>query len=176
MDTVPSHVCCFPFPFHPLFVHRSVSLSFPKNIILTLGTSLKLRLLGDPLQGAVVEVYDGVSKWGQICPNTWTTSDARFVCSYFGYAGTVAAIKIPLDVSALNDTTNNKIIRIWRCGLDNFPYTDRAPCLLFPHECEESFLSCNIDVSTDCECSSLNAGVISSTNPTGMFVYILYLL
>ncbi len=112
-----------------------------------------MRLVGDPLKGAIVEVYDGISRWGQICPDTWMTPQAQYVCRQFGYAGFVAAIRAPLQDTQLNNSTTMKLVQLRNCNP------------------ETSFFECMDAMSTECDCSVLNAGVVCSTSPIGIYIY-----
>ena len=115
---------------------------------------LSLRPVGDPLKGAIVEVYDGISRWGKICPDNWETAHAQYVCQQFGYTGYVAAVKLALQDTQLNNSTNVKFMRVWKC---------MNPI--------RSFLSCLFEVSTECDCSELSAGVVCSTSSIGIYLH-----
>ena len=112
-----------------------------------------MRLIGDPIKKAVVEVYDGISRWGRICPDEWALEHAQFVCKHFGYRTALGAIEIRSDdITYLSNgsTIENMIEVTSRCHSDSTTNS-------FVDSCTRTA------ISIECECSQLNAGVICGT-------------
>ncbi len=109
---------------------------------------MKIRLVGDPTKKAVVEIYDGNSRWGRICADNWKFWHAQIICNHFGYATTLGAIVVKAnDLTYLtNESTTYNFIRVYHFLCPNSNITS-----LFTH--------CTDAMTTECECSHLSAGV-----------------
>ena len=50
------------------------------------------------MDSGLVEVYDGISKWGGICGISWGLNDALRVCRHMGYGSALYAFSTLPDV------------------------------------------------------------------------------
>ena len=129
-------------------------------IVIVLVGSMKIRLTGNPTKKAVVEVFTGGSRWSRICPIQWTLKYAQRVCIHFGYTTALSATDIISDDSTYirNGSTTRNMIQM---------RSERY--------CQESTISsiltnCVIrEMNLDCECLTLNAGVICGTGKNNSF-------
>ena len=116
-----------------------------------------MRLTGNPTKAAAVEIFTGGSTWGRICPVDWTLKYAKMVCNYFGYPVALSAIDIRADDPTFisNGSTTQNIIQMRE---EHIRIEETI--------CREStipsvFANCTHTLITmNCECSTLNAGVI----------------
>ncbi len=113
---------------------------------------LGLRLLGDPTKTAVIEVYDGFSEWGRVCPIGWSINQARIFCHHFGYSSAVAATRVSSE--DFDNIVRRNVIQFdencWRPTLEDMQI-----------ECKRKA------ISKECDCSAMHAGIICSS--TGNF-------
>ena len=114
--------------------------------------SIEIRLIGNPTKKAVVEVFTGSSRWGRICPVNWYLSHAHIVCNHFGYITALSATDIRSDDSTHinNGSTTQNVIQVF----SNCKESTITPCV-------------SEEMSTECECSTLNAGVICGNGNNG---------
>lgn len=98
-----------------------------------------MKLVGDPTETAVVEIYDGFT-WGRICEGLWNIQSAAIVCRHFGYSTALGAVHVPME---------EKTIR---------PRRLQIHC-----KAEHSSLQqCDTQIHPECLCSKFEAGVICS--------------
>ena len=100
-----------------------------------------MRLLGDPIKKATLEVYDGFN-WGRVCEFV-NIEDASVVCRHFGYKTALAAISIPIEGPIIRP----KIFQIKDCR---------------KRKREGALLRCSTEIDSTCLCSKYDAGVICS--------------
>ena len=94
--------------------------------------------------GAIVEVNDG-KIWGRICVKDWTLNHGASVCKQHGYKGAIATLSVPFDVSTAEQT--RVLINIHRdCRIRG----------------NLNSVDCRADISADCECQNVTAGIICS--------------
>ena len=110
---------------------------------------MKIRLVGEPTKKAVVEVYDGISGWGRICTDNWKLWHAEMVCDHFGYSSALSAMVVRSDDSSYltNGSTTQNLIQV--NNINVCPYSNITSLLAH----------CTLPMTTECECSQLNAGV-----------------
>ena len=113
---------------------------------------MKIRLVGDPTKKAVVEVYDGNSRWGRICP--FKLRHAQIICNHFGYTTALGAILVSSNdpTYVTNGSTTQNFIHM-KVG-DSSCYQTNIVSL---------FAYCTDAMTAECECSQQNAGVICQT-------------
>ena len=101
--------------YHILFhVSENKTLSF--RIAPTLPTE------DDKPTNGVLQVYDGISKWGNVCVSgyTWTFHEADLACKYMGFTSARLARVIHLNSGSSNSTPAPFINRINCGGISTF--------------------------------------------------------
>ena len=96
-----------------------------------------MRLLGDPTEKAIVEVYDGFN-WGRVCELEFI-EDAFLICRHFGYKTALANISIPIE----RGKQRSKIFQMGYCSGGELQ-------------------QCDSEIYPSCLCREYEAGVICS--------------
>ncbi len=119
---------------------------------------MAIRLVGDPTKKAVVEVYDGASRWGRICTDTWKLWHAQLVCNHFGYASALGAMVVrSYDSTYLSNVSTTQ----------NFILLKPNPNACLSSNITSVLTHCTVVLTTECECSQLNAGVTCQSYSDG---------
>ncbi|XP_072038536.1 neurotrypsin-like [Amphiura filiformis] len=115
------------------------------------GLSHSLRLLNEykPNEG-VVQVYDGVSKWGYMCCKGWAyrPQNADTICRYFGYQLAIRSYCVSPSITEETDIFIESISCPFYSGSGQ-PASTLEECILYPWHLEGSCLTNSI-IAVEC--------------------------
>ena len=117
--------------------------------VLTSDETLSTRLLGNPLEKAIVQVWSG-SSWGKICVDSWSFEYATLICQQAGYGHAMQSLSVPID-----DYSDGQM-EVY-LNLKPYEVCINVSVLNF------NDISCRDIMTVNCECQQYQAGVQCST-------------
>ncbi len=140
------------------FNMKNLSVMLYYNV-LTTDETISTRLLGNPIEQAIVQVWNG-SSWGRICVDSWSLEYATLTCQQAGYGYAIQALSIPIEDDYsdgqmevyLNLRPSETCITVSALNFNEF--------------------SCRDTITANCECQQYQAGVQCSMYSSYHYMYV----